>query len=688
MNRILFVFLSLVCAITARGQYGPGPTSQTLAELLALSPRPGTIFQFSGRNTANDGGGGILYWDPTSTATTNLGTCFASHVARGTPSAVNTTTGRWLRRIDDGVINAAWFGAIGDGDVSKTNRNLLAIQNAWDSRGQRPVYLPAGRYPINGTLNIASDSNDRTMIFRGAGAGDNDGTEILQYGGNQTIVALSGAGPEISGLTLRWPGNMRPLSTDTNAVALRINTLVNGVVRDLNLVNCGVAIRSTPGTDSYSTLFENISIYGYSQYGIDLSARGTQQTFVKVDVRNVPEFLDGYLNTGTASNSGTNLTITGQSAFCTNLVAGQLVILSGMSPFEFNGIFTVYSPTSTNFLVKLASAPSGSVSGTPTMINYYGRSTGRAIYIAPGNRAHFFGLNVEYNQSRIQIECLGWAGFYGCSFEGFMGVVDSAPFIYMAQGGDFSSVQFFNITAPSGSAYHVFGTSSGAVINLGSFSSRDLYYAGASLGWITSGGKLYGTHHFRESTARWDRTSELSSQMPNSRLWRPSGYSVDNIEFALDGLNDRRLILAATYLDSRDNVTGLTEKAFTLLPGHYGAGGLFFYSVGTTNTAYQFAPGTSDQRLYFSGNSIQALDNLTGATPGNLTLGPSGGTITLRRKTYIGAFGGPTIESGTGSPEGVITAEKGSLYLRTDGGAGTSHYVKESGSGNTGWVAK
>lgn len=44
--------------------------------------------------------------------------------------------------------------------------------------------------------------------------------------------------------------------------------------------------------------------------------------------------------------------------------------------------------------------------------------------------------------------------------------------------------------------------------------------------------------------------------------------------------------------------------------------------------------------------------------------------------------------TGSGSPEGVITAPIGSLYLRTDGGANTTLYVKESGTGNTGWIAK
>ena len=42
----------------------------------------------------------------------------------------------------------------------------------------------------------------------------------------------------------------------------------------------------------------------------------------------------------------------------------------------------------------------------------------------------------------------------------------------------------------------------------------------------------------------------------------------------------------------------------------------------------------------------------------------------------------------TGSPEAMIAAPVGSMASRTDGGAGTSFYVKESGSGSSGWVAK
>lgn len=54
---------------------------------------------------------------------------------------------------------------------------------------------------------------------------------------------------------------------------------------------------------------------------------------------------------------------------------------------------------------------------------------------------------------------------------------------------------------------------------------------------------------------------------------------------------------------------------------------------------------------------------------------------------YIGA-GAATLISGPGAPEGFVVAAIGSLYLRTDGGAGTTLYVKESGTGNTGWIGK
>ena len=62
------------------------------------------------------------------------------------------------------------------------------------------------------------------------------------------------------------------------------------------------------------------------------------------------------------------------------------------------------------------------------------------------------------------------------------------------------------------------------------------------------------------------------------------------------------------------------------------------------------------------------------------------GASTLTGTVTVGSAA--TIRAGAGSPESAVTATVGSLYLRTDGGAATTLYVKESGSGNTGWIAK
>ncbi len=48
----------------------------------------------------------------------------------------------------------------------------------------------------------------------------------------------------------------------------------------------------------------------------------------------------------------------------------------------------------------------------------------------------------------------------------------------------------------------------------------------------------------------------------------------------------------------------------------------------------------------------------------------------------------PPIMRGTGSPENAVSAPAGTLYVRLDAAANATLYVKESGTGNTGWIAK
>lgn len=61
--------------------------------------------------------------------------------------------------------------------------------------------------------------------------------------------------------------------------------------------------------------------------------------------------------------------------------------------------------------------------------------------------------------------------------------------------------------------------------------------------------------------------------------------------------------------------------------------------------------------------------------------------VTTGANGYVN-YGNAVWYSGNDSPEGAVTAPVGSLYSRLNGGANTTLYVKESGAGNVGWVAK
>lgn len=100
--------------------------------------------------------------------------------------------------------------------------------------------------------------------------------------------------------------------------------------------------------------------------------------------------------------------------------------------------------------------------------------------------------------------------------------------------------------------------------------------------------------------------------------------------------------------------------------------------------------GTEKARI---GETAGRFWRLSGAGGGmEINSGTGGSYLTLQNyglqlKDHTGS-NALYIRNGTGTPEGSYTAPVGSLFLRTDGGTGTTLYVKETGTGNTGWVAK
>jgi len=94
-----------------------------------------------------------------------------------------------------------------------------------------------------------------------------------------------------------------------------------------------------------------------------------------------------------------------------------------------------------------------------------------------------------------------------------------------------------------------------------------------------------------------------------------------------------------------------------------------------------------------SGSVTREINFLSGVgviqTAGTPVLTFSGTSVILNQDILHFTSGSLQVIAGTGDPENNVTANIGSLFLRSDGGADSTLYVKESGNGaNTGWVAK
>lgn len=105
-------------------------------------------------------------------------------------------------------------------------------------------------------------------------------------------------------------------------------------------------------------------------------------------------------------------------------------------------------------------------------------------------------------------------------------------------------------------------------------------------------------------------------------------------------------------------------------------------SDGTTESSTATGSDLNIKRYNNSGVFLGTALTITRST-GKVTIGAAGSTAGLEL-----VASGPRIMSGAGTPLSVVSAPVGSLWLRTDGGTNTTLYVKESGTGNTGWVAK
>ena len=146
-----------------------------------------------------------------------------------------------------------------------------------------------------------------------------------------------------------------------------------------------------------------------------------------------------------------------------------------------------------------------------------------------------------------------------------------------------------------------------------------------------------------------------------------------------------------TTTASADNAMSLAGTVIRVSDNYIDGGTASFSDISLNNTVDHFF---LNDNYFKSGVRNVALNPATSAVVNGYTVvnnrfSGSGNTLNvgdLNLPTNKGSLN--LAFSGSGTPENVITAPIGSIYTRTDGGASTTLYVKESGTGNTGWVAK
>lgn len=155
----------------------------------------------------------------------------------------------------------------------------------------------------------------------------------------------------------------------------------------------------------------------------------------------------------------------------------------------------------------------------------------------------------------------------------------------------------------------------------------------------------------------------------------------------------------AVTINANAQVSGNTVRLLSEVnAGHAGigastgGGGVFsfnrVYGVTRANSGYAYDWSTGVNVISIGNMATEGKwrlnQNIDNSSLDNMLVnGQSGAVISL----FPALLGSPAL-GGSGSPEGIVSAPIGSTWNRTNGGAGTTLYVKESGTGNTGWIAK
>jgi len=566
-----------------------------------------------------------------------------------TKRATATELGQGLTPIvnaANGTVSVKDFGAVGDGMADDTAAIQAALNAARDSG--KPVYGPAGNYLVTSTINIECSGDMSAMI-------------ILANATSLSPVVRLGkvSGFPVQSLQIRLPAitNTARVAGDgwvgyQNSIGLTVDNIMDSVVTVAQINGFGIGA-SIGGTDSgnqtnqyfipfiyrcrLALLVDRKSVNGWSNENTYYIGRFRKDS----NEARVISGITAAASTDTFTKAAHGLT-NGTAVAFTTLTGGSGLTADTLSYF-------VVGATANTFQVSETSGGSPVdilTDYSDATISYPWPDTA-CIKLGNVNNNVFIRPCVEtsmaVDERALILEDSSYNLFISPRYEILRSGTARLPVLLKGTIGSACTGNCFlaglDFTT-TGAVYAVDAAVTNAVYANTVIGNGRSEQAMSPMSLQNSAGNGLTTPHLQGVTAG-DNALNVSDSF-SEWLYRLHG----------SGLNGKRKADAHSRLRLDWNASNGTGRVF-------------------------FGDGTVDPTTYITGNQTN-LDLV-----GYSNVRNDGATYTLNQAGTAVIW-----RAGAGSPEGAVTANVGSIFSRTNGGGGTTLYVKESGSGNTGWVAK
>lgn len=597
-----------------------------------------------------------------------------------TLTSTGSTTGRALKDRFSDVVNVKDFGAVGDGVADDSAAIQSAINYALSvTSASKVVYVPSGRYII-GTRLIANVPN---LAFENAFSIVGDGqaeTQLIASPSNSVgVLEIIGNGNQevLSVKHLRITSSLQSDAT-TNGTALLLRSSLTP---------------TTPGwgqKGNFSVQVDNVYIGSEGTNSSQMSARARWDIGIDCQYLWYPFISNVWIRTvNTATSPSANNTAGIRFTDCYDYrVIGAYIA----GRFD-NGILA-WTDKTTGATFEGGVIDRCTIVGpfTGVYVNHaYAplRTSGPALYevglhvlnchINPRN----YGVWLNYQRQAV----ISGTYFYVPSTSQTVNLPAS---IYLERASDVTVVnnQFneagYYVSDSNASCGIVLGAGSlGCVIcgNVFNHGGISVYNASTQMGSNVVTGNVFHSGQRAWGTTLKSIVDTTSSLFVADAVNEDDTSRLYTISIGGNGAAARGVEIARPRTDFATVSSPDLSSILFNAPSSTGD----IRNTASVQTRWRSNTDSSEYGAMLTtvrrgGSMITALD-LNGGTSTS-PAEASFGTLQLK------ANGGLTMSAGTGSPEGNVTADTGSLYFNKSGGASTTLYVKTSGSGNTGWTAK